>query len=991
MAFPINQDQIFAATNGGLDIITRFIDGVDSNKHFKIRKEGTESANMSKKDGIYFVRDWGDVGGFFEKSRHAIHIYSHYTGKTYFESLLDLGRELGLVDDKNTAVKNITSCKFYQFQGELNDQGFCYETKDFTDYELEILGPLVTPELCRKYGLYSLKSYSWMKSDDLQQKEMCTVYTVESSELYPIMAFIVTDGKSKLSVKGDQVGDKVEVEKAETMWLKIYQPKSHDKKYRFSYLGKKPKQYIFGLDQLKSTYNKIQETDESNTAEDGTLLKFKKLERVVICSGDRDSINMASTGETVVWFNSETAEVTESQIGLLFKYSNEVINVPDLDPTGYDAGQKLALNHLDVKTAWLPDSLTKKKDFRGNPLKDFTDYIKSLTSYDDKEQKELKIKIKRFIELARPAKFWYKKQRINREGKPIGDVTYMINYKNAFNFLKLNGFARVKDEYHKDGYYFIKQEKHVIRKTTAQEIKDFFNQFLDKKQKEHGLKLFPDELLNMLIGSEAVSDKKLVNLESKDFDLIDFTPKSQYFFFDKFIWHVTKDKIEEITKGYSRYVMEEDILNNIIKEKAKVDLDSSKVKILDKFFVIDKGEDGNWILDIKKKDCDFMNYLISASRVHWKSELDDLDSHEWEEYLNSHKFIINSRKLTEDQIYEQELHLINKIYAIGYMLHRYKDDSKSWCLYAMDNEVVDDSQSHGRSGKSLLTNRALRLFMNSKYIPGRKKKIIESEFIYDGITRETDYVLFDDVNKSFRFDDLFTDITGDLHVNPKSVSPFIIPSHESPKFAITTNFAPVNLDTSTLGRILFIAFSDWYHIKNEKYGTREIPDDFGRLFFTGWDAEQWNYFLNFMMQCLQFFLSCKQKVEAPYGNIKKRNLAAEIGPAFMDWADEYFTPERMNTMIIKKEAIEHLHASSKYLSGISVNLFKTRITQYCELKGYIFNPKEEQGKDGRVIKWDKDTRKSIECIYIKAPINQEELPEEMRMQLFENENDNPYD
>ena len=413
--FPIDQTQIFSATNGGLDIIQRFLDFKDVNKHFKIRKEGTESANISKKDGVYFVRDWGETSGFFKDSRHAIHIYAHYTGRTYFEALLELGKELGLIDEQKTAIKNISKVKFHQFQGKLNDEYFTYETKDFTPYELEVLGPLVTQEVCQKYGLYSLKSYSWLKSDELTQKEFCDVFTVTSTETYPIFAFIVSEGgNTKPKINVDRADKSVTVEEPKPLktWVKIYQPKSSDKKYRFSYLGKKPKQHIFGLQNLKNAYNQIQVVAEENLDEDNIPIHLNKIERVVICSGDRDSLNMASTGEIVVWFNSETADITESQIGMLFKYSKEVINIPDLDPTGFDAGKRLALEHLDVKTAWLPDSLSRKKDFRGSPMKDFTDFMKVNAKFDDQLQIELKAKVKRFLELARPGRFWVEK--INR-------------------------------------------------------------------------------------------------------------------------------------------------------------------------------------------------------------------------------------------------------------------------------------------------------------------------------------------------------------------------------------------------------------------------------------------------------------------------------------------------------------------------------------------------------------------------------------------------
>lgn len=973
--FPIDQSQIFAATNGGLDIIQRFLDFKELGKNFKIRKEGNPSATVWKPEESqnYLVKDHGEVGGFFSKAQNGIHVYAHFTGRTYFEALLELGKELGLIDEQKTAVKNISKVKFHQFEGELNDDNFTYETKDFSPYELEVLGPLVTQEVCQKYGLYSLQSYSWLKSDELTQKEFCDVFTVTSSETYPIFAFIVTEGgNTKPKINIDRADKSVTVDEVKPVktWLKIYQPKSSDKKYRFSYLGKKPKQHIFGLQNLKTTYNQMQIVAEENLDDDNIPINFNKIDRVVICSGDRDSLNMASTGEVVVWFNSETAEITESQIGMLFKYAKDIINIPDLDPTGFDAGKRLALEHLDVKTAWLPESLGKKKDFRGSPMKDFTDFMKVNAKFDDHAQTELKLKVKRFLELARPGRFWVEKKRVNKEGRVIGEPTYTIHYKNAFNFLKLNGFSKIVDENHKDGWYFVQQDKHVLREVSAQEIKDFFNRFLDEKQQEKGLRYFPDDLLNMLLGSEAVSDKKLVNLSSRDFDFTDYTSNSQYLFFDKFIWHIEKDNITEINKGYSRYVMEKDILNNIISKQTRHNLNSSKIRIEDSFFTIKKDDNNNFDLTIHRKDCDFMNYFINASRVFWKEEIKDIPKSLREEYLQENKYIIDNYKqdgknggLNDDQVYEQELHFINKVYAYGYSLHRYKDSTKAWVLYLMDNEVVDDNQSHGRTGKSLLGNKAIRLFMNSTYKNGRKKNLLEGDFLYDGVTKHTDYLLFDDANKRFDFQQLFTDVTGDMNVNPKNGTPYTIPFYESPKIAISTNFAPVGLDPSTTDRILFTAFSDWYNGGSEEYDRREPKDDFGHQFFTDWDDNQWNLFINFSVQCLQFYLGTKEKISAPAGEIKKRNLIAEMGTVFKDWAEDYFR-EKLNENVPKKEAHENMKAySPKHLGGVSISLFKTRIRQFCELNNYEFNPKEFVGKDGRIMGWHNGS--STEMVYLR--------------------------
>lgn len=976
MNFPINQDQILQATNGGLDLITRFLPQARLHKHFKIRQEGTDSANISLQNGVYFVKDWGDVGGFYGTSRNGIHIYAKELGLTYFEALLRLGEELGILDPHRTKPKNISVCDFGEFQGQLNDEGFCYETKDFTPYELEILGPLVTEEVCRKYGLYSLKSYSWLKKEEGVQPELCKVYTVESSETFPVFAFIVNSGGGKPKLTINNGTPTTENPEPQRQWLKIYKPKSTDKKYRFSYLGKKPSQHIFGLENVKALYHSIQ--GEIAYDEEGNALPpvEKKLERIVICSGDRDSLNMASTGEAVVWFNSETADITESQIAMLFKYASEVVNVPDLDPTGYEAGKKLALEHIEVKTAWLPSYLSKRKDFRGTPMKDFTDFMKIEAEYGDKEQLELRRKVKRLLELSRPARFWTMKYKKNKDGLIIDPTpSFSINYKNAFNFLKLNGFFRIKDDKRKEGYYFVQQTKHILREVSTQEIKDFFNHFLDQKQQEKGLKLFPDELLNMVIGTEAVSEKKLVNLETKDFDFTDFSPHSQFFFFDKFIWEVSENKIERIDKGYSRYVMQQDILNEIIFRQTRYELDSSKLTIEEPFFKIKKDENGNWDLKLIRKDCDFMNYLINACRVHWKEELKDVKPYQYKEYLDENKFIIDKHKLTDDQIYEQELHFINKVFCYGYMLHRYKDPAKAWCLYIMDNEVVDDSESHGRTGKSLFSSLALRLFMNSKYLGARKKGLLDSEFLYDGITEQTDYVLFDDADKRFQFQQLFTDITGDLNVNPKNQNAYLIPFYQSPKFCISTNYAPFGLDSSTKGRVLFMSFANWYHGEIDGFEERSPMHDFENRFFTEWDMHQWNLFLNFSMQCLQFYLSVNEKIGAPEGNIRKRNLIAEIGVVFLEWAEDYFQDNNIDNMVCRKVAYEHLKNYNKTMQNISSTAFKKKVQQFCELKGYIFNPADRvtDKANHRIMAWYDN--KTEEHFYIEVPKETQEIRE----------------
>ena len=52
---------------------------------------------------------------------------------------------------------------------------------------------------------------------------------------------------------------------------------------------------------------------------------------VIICSDDRDALNVASLGYYVIWLNSETATLTSDSYQEITKYCYELYNLPDID------------------------------------------------------------------------------------------------------------------------------------------------------------------------------------------------------------------------------------------------------------------------------------------------------------------------------------------------------------------------------------------------------------------------------------------------------------------------------------------------------------------------------------------------------------------------------------------------------------------------------------------------------------------------------------
>ena len=88
----------------------------------------------------------------------------------------------------------------------------------------------------------------------------------------------------------------------------------------------------------------------------------------------------------------ELADVMVYSQNLLDKLgldADEIINIPDIDSTGIDAGKDLALSYLEIKTAWIPEELYNRKNRNLKQLKDFTDFIKFKYNPDDRDYSKI--------------------------------------------------------------------------------------------------------------------------------------------------------------------------------------------------------------------------------------------------------------------------------------------------------------------------------------------------------------------------------------------------------------------------------------------------------------------------------------------------------------------------------------------------------------------------------------------------------------------------
>ena len=908
----VQKDTIYAATHAGLDILRYYYpflteEMAATKKKFRLREERDASASMRLHGGCYRITDFGNDA----REYTPIDVVMREEGLTYVQAVLTICSRYGISEEQENFVK---PTKTERPAAESEHEGdFFFEEHEPTPQELSTMGRGVTAEHFHALGWKALTSYTVVKGGQ--------AVTRSSAPGYPIFARqcrFLENGK-------------------EAHFYKLYQPKN-DKQFRFMYLpaGKKPKDYVNGLHEAVVKWKELNagELDENTSEERRLTAEWKKLPDITICSGERDAICALARGATPVWLNSETADMTETMYNTLKRYAKTVYNIPDIDATGRRQGKALALKFLDIETVWLPDTIRRFKDWRGNAYKDFRDWCELYPAQKD---------FQNLLNLSLSASFW--------RWKPKTGV-YDIDLECLYYFLRINDFFIHHDR--ETGLYaYMHQRGQIIERVTPKEIKAYLKEWARSAH-------LPKDIRNVIL-SNRITDTLFENLDTKELDFKTYSKDAQYFFFRNETWKVTADGVS-CTPGDNVICYDYNVIPH-------------DVRILPPMFNVTRiGED--FSIKVGDTSSKYFCFLINSSRIYWRDELeayaDTLPEEERAAYLRAQKFAITSPRLSREQNQEQVKCLLSKMFTIGYYLHRYKNPAHAWAAYAMDWKMDENGENNGRSGKSFFFKFA-DLFLNNVKLSGRNKKLMENQHVYDQVTKHTEMVLIDDCNRNITPDLFFDNITSDLTINPKNQQPYTIRYEESPKFAFTTNYVPRQFDPSSVGRLLFLVFSDYYHIRtntNNYRENRQIFDDFGKSLFSDYDEAEYNADINFFVQCTRFYMECTRaglKIQPNLDNIIKRSYKANLTESFEDWAGSYFAPEstHVDRLIDRQNVYQQCKADTGQNKLTSQGFLK-QLKAFIELADHLeeLNPAELAGSNGRIIRNVRG--ESREMLYIKT-------------------------
>ena len=503
--------------------------------------------------------------------------------------------------------------------------------------------------------------------------------------------------------------------------------------------------------------------------------------------------------------------------------------------------------------------------------------------------------------------FWEEIERSTKSGSTY--TVFEFKYVPSRRFLENRGFGRFRRL--DDSFMFIRREHPFVRKIDACEARDFLFEFA-----EQNCPAGVNEMLSKGV-SQYVGPDKLSLLKYIEPNFIKAVGSEQFLYFKKACWKITQGEVSEIDYGTISHDVWAD-------EQRPFD-----AKYLGKPLITFNSADDDieYQLSADGEKCDFLQFLINASNFTWRRRGADIE---------------------DAEIIENKKHLLSKLCAIGYMAMTYKDVSVNRAVIGMDGKQSEVGESNGRSGKSLI-GVLMKQILPTAYINGKRRDILEDNFVWNDVVENTRLVFIDDVLMSFNFERLFPNLTGDWTVNYKGGKRITFPYETSPKIYIATNHAIKGEGSSFADRQWLLGFSDYYN------DTHKPIDDFGCNFFTEWDFEQWNLCWNMIANCVQLYLQFGV-VQAPLERLLERRLRQEISEVFILWADEYFSAaEHINARIPRKllydKYCEYDPTVRKFSS--SPKEFKKRMIKYCQFRGLKFNPQKYDPITGKPCNFDK--------------------------------------
>lgn len=323
----------------------------------------------------------------------------------------------------------------------------------------------------------------------------------------------------------------------------------------------------------------------------------------------------------------------------------------------------------------------------------------------------------------------------------------------------------------------------------------------------------------------------------------------------------------------------------------------------------------NGVLKITESNIEMIDYINIGGFV-WEKNIIQHDFNFTDSKSDFETFINNvSNK-------EEKRKLIIET-AIGYLLNNYKKQDEGLAIVFYD-ETLNDNPS-GRTGKTLISkaisNCRKLVTLNGKEFNNK------GQFPYQTINLDDNVICFDDMERTFKFESLFSIITGNLVLNKKNLQPIEIPFERSPKILFTSNYILSGVGDSHDARKVEIELFRHYS------KTYKPINEFGKLFFDEWDKLEWDSFFSYMVTNIQkYFKNGLLMSELKTGKMKK--VIANTCEDFFDFCENEFLWEEDRFYTTKEVIQSYNDGSREWPRNMNASWFGRWLGIYFEYKNW---------------------------------------------------------
>lgn len=395
-------------------------------------------------------------------------------------------------------------------------------------------------------------------------------------------------------------------------------------------------------------------------------------------------------------------------------------------------------------------------------------------------------------------------------------------------------------------------------------------------------------------------------------------------------WNIGYGKTRDNLRSIMHKMMPSLLSDNQIKVMAPLSINfyrdtKDQIRMLFKNHIVKITKEGVDILEYEDTDAQVWEKRVIGREVNYSSyQVDELiDLSDFSKFV----FLVSGSDMNR---------MKSLMSIMGYLISGYRNPSETKAVIFMDESLEDGA--NGRSGKSLLLDAIGKV--KCLYEIDGKTNSLQNQFIFGGVSLDTDIIVFDDVRKNFDFGKLFSVITNGIDVNEKGVQAFHIPKEDSPRIAISTNYVMGGIGDSYRARKIEFEFSNYFNADHNP------EKEFGRLLFDDWDDNQFNLFYLFMIECVLVYLQNGIIQPKPI-NIERKKLIYETDIRFVEFMDEYF--HQLENKEIKLESIRsNLRDCAPKLADanwLSTQCLKKWIRIYCGYKNAKMTDRRSNNKE----------------------------------------------